>query len=108
MWDNIRMETPTNIAYPHIVKEAGYCGGRAAIDSTRVRVADVAWLEKQGKTAREILGSYPDLTLSQVHAALLYFYEHTAEIEAELAEDERWHENHARAKAGYLTKDGPR
>ena len=54
MWDNIRMETPAKI----------------------VRVADVAWLDKQGKTARGILGSYPDLTLSQVHAALLYFYEH--------------------------------
>ena len=72
-----------------------------------MRVADVAWLDKQGKTAREILASHPDLTLSQVHAALLYFYEHTAEIEAELA-DERWHENHARAKAGYLTKHGLR
>ena len=65
-------------------------------------------LDKQGKTAREILASYPDLALSQVHAALLYFYEHAAEIEAELAEDERWHENHARAKAGCLTKHGLR
>ena len=57
MWDNIRMETPAKIVYPHIVKEAGYCGGRAAVDNTRVRVADVAWLDKQGKTAREILAS---------------------------------------------------
>jgi hypothetical protein len=34
-------------------------------------------------------GPCPDLTLPQVHAALLYYYENRDEIEAELADEEQ-------------------
>lgn len=64
------MATAAKIVYPHIVKEPGYCGGKAAIDSTRVRVNNVAWLAKRGLTPQEMLEQYPDLTLAQVYAAL--------------------------------------
>jgi hypothetical protein len=55
-------------------------------------------------TAREILERYPNLTMPQLHAALLYYYENTAEIEAEFAEDENWQAEHERAKAEHLSK----
>jgi uncharacterized protein (DUF433 family) len=65
------MATATKARYAHIVKEPGYCGGKAAIDSTRVRVNNVVWLHKQGRTPQEILVEYPDLTLAQVHGRTL-------------------------------------
>jgi uncharacterized protein (DUF433 family) len=90
------MATATNPVYAHIVKQPGYCGGKAAIDDTRIRVNNVVFLHKEGKTPQEILGIYPDLGLSHVHAALTYYYDHTAEIEATNDEDQevtadRWY-----------------
>lgn len=78
------MATAAKIAYAHIVKRPGYCGGKAALDNTRVRVMNVVFLHKQGKTPEEILEVYSDLSLAQVHAALVYYYDHVGEIEAQL------------------------
>lgn len=85
--------------YPHIVKRPGYCGGKAAIGQTRVRVNNVVFLQKQGKTTDEILVEYPDLTPAQVHAALTYYHDHQDEIEAELAAEEGSDERHEHRKA---------
>lgn len=93
------MAATTKVTYAHIVKEPGYCGGKAAIDATRVRVNNVAFLHKQGKAPEEILVEYPDLTLGQVHGALAYYYDHKDEIEAELAADEGSDERYERRKA---------
>jgi uncharacterized protein (DUF433 family) len=82
---NGAMATATKTAYAHIVKEAGYCGGKAAIENTRVRVMNVVFLHKQGTTPDEILAAYPHLSLALVHAALAYDYDHVDEIEAELS-----------------------
>lgn len=76
--------------YPHIVKQPGYCGGKGAIDNTRIRVNNVVFLHKQGHSPEKIREVYTDLSPAQVHAALVYYYDHPAEIEAELAADERW------------------
>jgi uncharacterized protein (DUF433 family) len=82
------MATAAKILYAHIVKEPGYCGGKAALDATRVRVMNVVFLHKEGKTPEQILEVYPDLSLAHVHAALVYYYDHVQEIEAELKRDE--------------------
>ena len=79
------MATAAKLVYPHIVKEPGFCGGKATIDDTRVRVNNVAWLAQRGLTPQQVVEHYPDLTLAQVHAALAYYYDNKAEIEAELA-----------------------
>lgn len=98
------MATAAKLVYPHIVKEPGHCGGKAAIDNTRVRVNNVAWLAKQGLTAQQVLEHYPDLTLAQVHAALAYYYDHTEEIEAELVAEDQAAEDFERRKAEILAK----
>lgn len=90
--------------YAHVVKKPGYCGGKAAIDNTRVRVNNVVFLHKQGRTPEGIREIYPDLSLAQVHAALAYYYDHPAEIEAELARDEGFEERFERTKAEYLAR----
>ena len=96
------MATAAKVTYAHIVKEPGYCGGTAAIDNTRVRVNNVVFLHKEGKTPQEILVEYPDLSLAQVHSALAYYYDHQGEIEAELARDEGADERYERRKAEAL------
>ena len=96
------MATAPKATYAHIVKRAGYCGGKAAIDDTRARVNNVVFLHKQGKTPEEIRVVYPDPSLAQVHAALAYYYDHAEEIEAELVADTNWADEHEREKAEHL------
>jgi uncharacterized protein (DUF433 family) len=75
----------------HIIKTPGVCGGRACISGHRIRVADiVAWHERRGYSVDEIVGLFPGLTLADVHAALAYYFDNRAEIEADVRGDESW------------------
>lgn len=65
-------------------------------------MADIVAMLKQGRSAEQMLLAYPSLNLAQVHAAISYFYENEDEIEAELAEDDGWQDDHERRKAAYL------
>jgi uncharacterized protein (DUF433 family) len=59
-----------------IVRTPGICGGRPRIDGHRITVEDVAiWHERMGMSPDEIVSGYPSITLSDVHAALAYYYE---------------------------------
>ena len=94
--------------YSHITKVPGVCGGRACIDGTRIRVLDIVYLHREGKSPEQMLEAYPSLNLAQVYAALSYYYENPEEIEAFIAEDEKWDERHEREKAEYLSRKSPR
>src|SRR3954470_11507358 len=66
----------------------GYCGGHPHILGHRIKVKHVAvWHEQMGMTPTEIVATYPTITLSQVHAALAYYYDHSDEIQAEIEEE---------------------
>ena len=80
--------TAARAVYSHVTKTPGVCGGKACIDSTRIRVMDVVWLHKEGRTPEQILAEYPDLTLEQVYAALAYYYGHKEEIEADFVREQ--------------------
>ena len=72
-------------ALSHIEKVPGKCGGRPCIAGTRIRVWDVYVLhELQGKSADEVVASYPELSLAEVYAALAYYFDHKEEIDAEM------------------------
>jgi uncharacterized protein (DUF433 family) len=96
------MTTAAKLVQPHITKRHGVRGGKACIDQTRICVTSVVLLHKEGKRPEEILVAYPDLNLAQVHAALTYYYDHPAEIEAELADEEGWDERYERRRAEAL------
>ncbi|TDI47254.1 MAG: DUF433 domain-containing protein [Acidobacteria bacterium] len=49
---------PKDYVYPHITKFPGVCGGRPAIDGTRVRVVNVVFLEKEGYTPEQMTPSW--------------------------------------------------
>jgi uncharacterized protein (DUF433 family) len=100
------MASPAKVTYEYIVKEPGYCGGKATIGNTRVRVNNVVFFHKRGDAPDAILVHYTDLTLAQVYAALAYYYDHPQEIDAELAAEEDWVHEHERFKAEYLARHG--
>ena len=72
-----------------IVSTPGTRGGKPRIDGHRITVADVAiWYERIGMSPDEIVSTYPTITLSDVHAALAYYYEHRERIDADIREGE--------------------
>lgn len=74
----------------HVVQTPGVCGGKPRIDGTRIRVQDVMiWHERLGRSAEEIVRQFPQLSLAQVYAALAYYYDHRAEIDAQFQADEQ-------------------
>jgi uncharacterized protein (DUF433 family) len=77
----------------HIGVRPGYCGGRPHILGHRIKVKHVAvWHDRMGLSPAEIVAEHPTITLAQVHAALAYYYDHRAEIVAEIAEEDRMFE----------------
>jgi uncharacterized protein (DUF433 family) len=99
-----KVELPAGYVYSHITKIPGVCGGRPAIDDTRVRVVNIVFLKKHGYAPEQMLEQYPDLNLAQVHAALAYYYDHPDEIDAYIEEDKAWDERYERDKAAFLSK----
>lgn len=72
----------------HIESNAERCGGKPCVAGTRIRVYDVyVWHEHEGRSADEIVSSFPELTLADVHAALAYYWDHRDEIDAQVRED---------------------
>jgi uncharacterized protein (DUF433 family) len=68
--------------YPHITFSQRDV---PCIDGTRHRVIDiVADHVAHGYSAGQIVEHYPDLTPAQVYAALTYYYDHQAELDAAL------------------------
>ena len=71
-----------DVSYPHVTFNAQ---GKPCIDGTRHRVIDiVADHVAHGYSAAQIVEHYPDLTPAQVHAALVYYYDHQDAMDAAL------------------------
>ena len=70
------------ITIQHIeMRPSAIHGQKACIAGTRISVQDIyVWHELVGKSPDDIVSEYPFLTLSQVHSALAYYYDHAEEI----------------------------
>ena len=76
---------PTLNQPQHIEIRPDKCGGKPCIAGTRIRVWDIYVLhERLGKTPDEILTDYPELSLADIYAALAYYFDHQAEIDAQM------------------------
>jgi uncharacterized protein (DUF433 family) len=84
------MNTAPALAYPHVSTDSQVMGGRPCIAGTRVRIMDIVSAYKAGVPDEELREYFSSrtLTLSEIHAALAYYYDHQAEIDAAFAEDE--------------------
>jgi uncharacterized protein (DUF433 family) len=82
-----------------LVRTPGTCGGQLRIDGTRITVNQIAVMFKKGLSAEDIVSSYRHLSLGQVYAALPYYLANRAEIDAELAEEDRLYDVLKQAEA---------
>jgi uncharacterized protein (DUF433 family) len=74
---------------PRIVSTPGTCGGKPCLDGHRITVKQIVLdYQREGMSPDEIVSAYPTLTLSDVHAALAYYYGHQAEIDTDIKEDD--------------------
>src|SRR6266480_6945872 len=64
-----------------ITKSPELLGGKACIAGHRIRVMDIViWHEDLSMSPDEIVAAHPAITLSDVHAALAYYFDNVAEI----------------------------
>ena len=76
-----------------IVRTPGVRDGKPRIAGHRITVADIAiWHERMGMSPDEIVSEYPTITLSDVHAALAYYFDHRDEVDREIQDGEEFAE----------------
>ena len=74
----------------HIESTPGVCGGKPRIAGHRITVQQIViWHDRMGKTADEIATEY-DLSLSDIYAALAYYFDHQEDIDLLINESEDW------------------
>jgi hypothetical protein len=74
---------PTLAAYPHILTEPGLPARLQSHPRTRVAMIVMDYLAR-GLGPEEIVRHYPYLKPAEVHAAMMYYYDHRDEIDAEI------------------------
>ncbi len=73
-----------------ITKTPGIQGGKACIAGHRIRVMDIViWQEDLSMGPDEIVAAYPELTLSDVHAALAYYFDNVEEIRNDIRRNDQ-------------------
>jgi uncharacterized protein (DUF433 family) len=78
-----------NVIQEHIEITPGVCGGKPRIAGHRIKVQDIViWHEQMGMSPDEIIFHHPSITLSDVYAALAYYYDHREEVRQQMAESE--------------------
>lgn len=82
-----RQKMPTEILHPYVSSRKDVAAGRPIIAGTRTRVANIVAYYKLGLTPEDLARELPHLSLSQIHDALSYYYEHQREIDCEIEED---------------------
>ncbi|HEX6797209.1 MAG TPA: DUF433 domain-containing protein [Ktedonobacterales bacterium] len=69
----------------HIVVEPDVLGGEPHIAGRRIGVSHIAvWIVYQGASPEDIASEF-HLSLGEVHAALAFYYDHKAEVDAAIA-----------------------
>ena len=67
--------------YPHIAIDPDISGGQPIVEGTRIPVATLVRAHQLGMDFDEILTQYPGLKPEDLHAALLYYFDHQGEID---------------------------
>jgi uncharacterized protein (DUF433 family) len=74
----------------HIARTPGICGGKPRIEGHRITVQQIViWHDRLGRSADEIATEY-ELDLSDVYAALAYYFDHRQEIDTAIEESRDW------------------
>jgi uncharacterized protein (DUF433 family) len=81
-------QTYTVTEHPHIYTSQEMHNGEPTIRGTSITVRTIVECTRIGESIDEILEGYPYLTRAQVYDALSYYYDHTAEIDRYIRENE--------------------
>ena len=71
------------VTYPHIEKPAGKPARLARLPRIRVAQIVIDYLDHHW-TPEEMVTQYPHLQLAEVYGAMTYYFDHQAEIDAEI------------------------
>jgi uncharacterized protein (DUF433 family) len=74
----------------HIEITPGTCAGKPRIAGHCIRVQDIVLWTEEGQSADEIVAEFPQLTLSDVYAALAFYHDHREQIDRDIREDEEF------------------
>ena len=96
----------TKLTYPYISTNPEIADGAPLIGGTRITVRAVAGYYQMGMTPDEILLSLSHLTLSQVHSALAYYFDHQREVDEDLraASDEEYWKARVKARSKVIAE----
>jgi uncharacterized protein (DUF433 family) len=83
VWDKLPA-----VAGRRVVKTAGFCGGQARLDGTRLDVAGLEVWRRMGVSDVRLLEFYPQLTADDLAQAWAYVAAHPDEIEADIREND--------------------
>ena len=89
-WADAVMKTKS---YPYITRKKDILHGAPIVEGTRTPVRAIAGYYQMGMSVDEIVLGLPHLTMAQAHSALAYYFDHRAEIDADIAENNdtaRW------------------
>ena len=75
------------LAIESVVTDPDVRGGKPIVAGTTLRVSDLAAYHIIAGLTPDQLSAQFDLDLSRVHAALAYYFQHKAEIDAEIREN---------------------
>lgn len=79
------MSDMPNVTTERITKNPEIFGGKACLAGHRIRVMDIVfWHDDLNMSPDEIVEAYPDLSLSDVHSALAYYFDNLEEIRNDL------------------------
>ena len=85
------------LAYEHVQLDAG---GVPFIAGTTMKLVELVMAQlAHGWSPEELHFQHPYLTLGQIHSALAYYWDHKAELDADIERRGRWAEQ-ARQEAG--------
>jgi uncharacterized protein (DUF433 family) len=101
------MPVVKGLKHPYISRKKEVQGGRPVITGTRIPVSTIVAWYKAGKEVYEILNMYPQLSPSQIHDTLSYYYDHREEIEKEIAlmqDEAHWQKQYPPGKGTMAAK----
>src|SRR5438105_6561323 len=80
------------VTYPHVLKIEGSPAHLERLPRIRIAQIVVDYLN-HGWSADEICIHYPHLKLAEVHSAMAYYFDHQAEIDGEIQQEQKLIEN---------------
>jgi len=78
----------SQVSHPYVTRHPKLCGGSPIVVDTKFPVRSIVhYVLRQGMTPEELVREFPQLSLSKIHDALSYYYDHQPEIDEELAQN---------------------